>query len=54
MSRLVETQGIFGYEFPGAHFDVGTPLGLLKASVHAALQREGLSADLRAWLDEVD
>jgi hypothetical protein len=33
---------------------VGTPLGLLKASVHAALQREGLSADLRAWLDEVD
>ena len=54
MSRLLEPQGIYGYEFPGAHFDVGTPLGLLKASVYAALQREDLSSDLRAWLDEVD
>ena len=53
MSRLLRTQGIYGYEFPGVHFDVGTPLGLLKASVYAALQREDLSSDLRAWLDEV-
>ena len=54
MSRLVETQGIYGYEFPGVHFDVGTPLGLLKASVYSALQHEDVSASFRAWLDEVD
>ena len=54
MAKLIETQGICGYEFPGVHFDVGTPLGLLKASVHAALHREDVSAEFRAWLAEVD
>ena len=50
ISMLLETQKVFAYEFPGVHFDVGTPLGLLKASVFAALQREDLSDELRAWL----
>ena len=53
MAKLVEGQGIYGYEFPGVHFDVGTPAGLLKASVHTALQRKDLEAELRAWLGEV-
>ena len=53
MSKLIDTQGICGYEFPGVHFDVGTPLGLLKASMHSALQREEMSEELRAWLNEV-
>ena len=53
MAKLLESQGICGYEFPGSHFDVGTPLGLLKASVYAALGREYLSGELRAWLDGV-
>ena len=52
MAKLLEAQSIYGYEFPGVHFDVGTPLGLLKASVHTALQRKDLSADLRTWLEE--
>lgn len=54
MANFIETQGIFGYEFPGVHFDVGTPLGLLMASFHAALQHEDVSPELRAWLAEVD
>ena len=54
MSRLLKTQGIFGYEFPGVHFDVGTPLGLLKASVYSALQHEDVSASFRAWLAKID
>lgn len=53
MAKLIATQGILGYEFPGVHFDVGTPLGLLKASVHEALQREDVSADFRSWLGEM-
>ncbi len=52
MANLRETQSIYGYEFPGVHFDVGTPLGLLKASVHTALQRKELSTDLRDWLED--
>ena len=51
MAKLIETQGILGYEFPGVHFDVGTPLGLLKASVYEALQRDGVSGEFRAWVD---
>ena len=54
MAKLIDTQGILGYEFPGVHFDVGTPLGLLKASVHEALQRDGVSGELRAWIAKID
>ena len=53
MAKLIETQGIYGYEFPGVHFDVGTPLGLLMASFHAALQHEDVSPELKVWLDGV-
>ena len=49
ISSLLPTHGAYAYRFPGAHFDVGTPLGLLKASVYAALQREDLSDDFREW-----
>ena len=36
IAMLLPTQKAYAYRFPGVHFDVGTPLGLLKASVHAA------------------
>jgi UTP--glucose-1-phosphate uridylyltransferase len=39
-----------GYEFPGLHFDVGVPLGMLKASVHLALRRPDLKEDFLKWL----
>ena len=42
--------GVRGYHFSGEHYDVGTPLGMLKASVSAALGREEIAADLRSWL----
>ena len=32
------------------HFDVGTPLGMLKASVYSALKREDMANELREWL----
>ena len=50
---LLSTQEAYAYRFPGVHFDVGTPMGLLKASVYAALQREDLSDDFREWLGGV-
>ena len=40
------------FEFPGVHFDVGTPLGLLKASAYDALRRPDTAAEFRRWLSE--
>ena len=52
IAELIGDPGVYAYEFPGDHFDVGTPLGLLKASVHAALNRDDMSAEIEAWLRE--
>ncbi len=46
----IEAPGVRGYHFSGGHYDVGTPLGMLKASVAAALRREEIAPDLRSWL----
>lgn len=50
IAALLDDPGALAYRFEGEHYDVGTPLGMLKASVAAALRREGLGDDLRAWL----
>ena len=50
IAALLSAQKAYAYRFPGAHFDVGTPLGLLKASVYAALQRGEYSSEFREWL----
>ena len=46
----IESPGVRGYRFSGEHHDVGTPLGMLKASVAAALNREDIAPELRTWL----
>ena len=50
LAAVIPTQRAYAYRFPGVHFDVGTPLGLLKASIYAAMQRQDMAADLRSWL----
>ena len=50
IQALIGVQPVSGYRFPGYHVDVGTPLGLLKASVYAALRRDDLAPALRDWL----
>ena len=52
IASLLPAQEVYAYEFPGRYFDLGTPLGLLKASLYAALQDEHLAPDLRAWLTD--
>ena len=37
---------------PGVHIDAGTPIGLLRASVHEALRRQDTSAAVRELLKE--
>ena len=43
-------QGAYAYKIVADHFDVGTPLGMLKASVYAALKRDDMARELKAWL----
>jgi UTP--glucose-1-phosphate uridylyltransferase len=50
ISELLKTQKVYGYEFPGIQFDVGTPMGLQMASVYEALHREDTSEQFRAWI----
>ena len=50
IASLQKARKAYAYRFPGVHFDVGTPPGLLRASVYAALQKDELAADLREWL----
>ena len=53
IAMLLSTQKAYAYRFPGVHFDAGTPLGLLKASVYAALQRKDLSGDFSDWIGTI-
>ncbi len=53
LSKLLGSQDIYGYRFKGTHFDVGIPLGLLKASVYEALRREDLKDEFRSWLNKI-
>ena len=43
-------QGAVAYEITEDHFDVGTPIGMLKASVYAALNREDMAQEIKDWL----
>ena len=50
IKMMTETPGVRAYRFPGNHFDVGTPTGLLKASIYAALQRDEMKDDIVEWM----
>ena len=52
LDAIRQSQGAYAYKFDGEHFDVGTPLGMLKASVYAALHRDDLAKDLKDWIKE--
>ena len=48
-------QGAYAYQFSGDHFDVGTPIGMLEASVYAAVNHHNIDHEtrnrLKAMLD---
>ena len=44
LALLMESQAVYAYRFPGARHDGGTPLGLLRASLALALEREDARA----------
>jgi UTP--glucose-1-phosphate uridylyltransferase len=50
IKMMMGNPGVRAYRFPGRHFDVGTPAGLLKAAIYAALQRDEMKDDIVDWM----
>lgn len=47
---LLDTHLMYALQFHGVRYDVGNPLGLLKASVELALRREDIGSNFMAFL----
>ncbi|MDX1626672.1 MAG: UTP--glucose-1-phosphate uridylyltransferase GalU [Wenzhouxiangellaceae bacterium] len=54
MAGLLSDQGMDAFEFQGRHYDCGSKLGYLKATVEFALEHPDLADDFRAWLEQRD
>ncbi|MDP6102970.1 MAG: UTP--glucose-1-phosphate uridylyltransferase GalU [Dehalococcoidia bacterium] len=50
LDLALRSQSIYALRFQGIRYDVGNPLGLLKASVELALQREDIGPDFKEFL----
>ncbi len=52
IARLLDEQGVDAWEFTGRHFDCGSKLGYLKATVEYALKHPELGDDFARYLNE--
>lgn len=50
IAALIPTSGVYAYRFPGDHFDVGVPAGMLEAAIHLALTRPEMAPRLRRYI----
>jgi len=53
IARLLAEESVFACRYEGERFDVGRPLGLLKASLSMALARPDLGPELRRYLQDL-
>lgn len=53
LSKLINEEAIYAYEFEGTRYDVGDKLGFLKATVEYALRREDLRDKFVEYLDSL-
>ena len=54
INSIIPTRGCKGFIFKAHHFDVGVPMGMLKASIHKALSDEETKKELKDWLETVE
>jgi UTP--glucose-1-phosphate uridylyltransferase len=52
--ELLKEQDVYAFEFEGDRYDAGDKLGFLKANISFALKRDGLGADLKAFISELN
>lgn len=50
LSKLMESEAIYAYQFEGQRYDVGDKLGFIKTTIELALKREDLKDDLWQYL----
>lgn len=53
LSKLINEEAIYAYEFEGTRYDVGDKLGFLKATVEYALRREDLRDEFMKYLNSL-
>lgn len=53
LSKLIDEEAIYAYEFEGTRYDVGDKLGFLKATVEYALRREDLRDEFMEYLNSL-
>lgn len=53
LSKLINKEAIYAYEFEGTRYDVGDKLGFLKATVEYALRREDLRDEFMEYLNSL-
>lgn len=53
LSKLINEEAIYAYEFEGTRYDVGDKLGFLKATVEYALRREDLRDEFVKYLNNL-
>jgi UTP--glucose-1-phosphate uridylyltransferase len=50
IGRLLRTQPVYAYEFEGEHYDAGTPLGWIQATIALALKHPEMGPAIRGYL----
>lgn len=50
IAALIPKSGVYAYRFPGDHFDVGVPAGMLEAAIYLALTRPDMAPRLRRYI----
>lgn len=53
MAAMMQDVPLYAYRFEGIRYDVGNPLGMLKASLAFALEREDVGAQVREYIKEL-
>jgi UTP--glucose-1-phosphate uridylyltransferase len=53
ISNLIQYQSVYALEITGTRHDIGTPLGLLKASISIGLEREDIAKELLDYITEL-
>ncbi|MFT8888764.1 UTP--glucose-1-phosphate uridylyltransferase [Ethanoligenens sp.] len=53
MRTLTRTKGMMGVDYEGIRYDMGSKLGIMKASVEAALVHEEIKDDFRAYIKQL-
>ena len=53
LQLLLKQQAMYAYEFEGMRYDIGTPLGWLKATMAFALRRPDIGQELREYLRQL-